>query len=153
MMSRNFIDVRCAIPLVVPGSIPSPVEYRQVVEFSLHMMPSGRAFKITLFLADGTPAGIRIVEKSNWIGRATVCPRPRFASLKDRPEWGKPGVYLLAGDGATDDMPKVYIGQGERVGERLVQHERGKEFWSRVVFFTSKDDNLNKATFSIWSHA
>jgi hypothetical protein len=70
---------------------------------------------------------------------------PRFVSLKSRPEWEKPGVYLLVGDGATDDMPRVYVGEGDPVGDRLAQHEKNKDFWSRVVFFTSKDEKLNKA--------
>jgi hypothetical protein len=87
-----------------------------------------RAFKITFFLAEGTPAGIRIVEKSNWTGHATACPRSSFPSLRSRAEWRKPGVYLLIGEGPIDAMPKVYIGEGDPVGDRLVQHDRNRDW-------------------------
>jgi hypothetical protein len=56
-----------------------------------------------------------------------------------------PGVYLLTDEGATGEMPRVYIGEADPVGERLVSHQRTKDFWSTVVFFTSKDGSLNKA--------
>jgi hypothetical protein len=104
-----------------------------------------RGFKITFFLPDGTPEGMKIIEKSNWIGRAIVCPRPRFADLKERLEFKKTGVYLLIDEGAANGTPRVYIGEGDPVGDRLIQHQKLKDFWSSVVFFTSKDENLNKA--------
>jgi hypothetical protein len=58
---------------------------------------SPRGFSIRYFLPDGTPDGMKIVEKSNWIGRAIVCPRGAFLDLKQRPEFRKTGVYLLIG--------------------------------------------------------
>jgi hypothetical protein len=73
------------------------------------------------------------------------CVRGPASRLKSRAEWRKPGVYLLIGEGPIDAMPKVYIGEGDPVGDRLVQHDRNRDWWSQVVFFTSKDDNLNKA--------
>ncbi len=108
-------------------------------------MTTTKGFSIRFFLPDGTPDGLKIVEKSNWIGRAIVCPRAKFADLKDRPEYKKTGVYLLMGQNTPDDLPTVYIGEGDPVGDRLAQHQKTKDFWSSVVFFTSKDDNLNKA--------
>jgi hypothetical protein len=32
-------------------------------------------FSLRIFVADGDPDGLRIVDKSNWIGKALVCPR------------------------------------------------------------------------------
>src|SRR4051812_30689086 len=32
-----------------------------------------RGFTIRIFLPDGIPDGLRIVEKSNWTGRAVIC--------------------------------------------------------------------------------
>jgi hypothetical protein len=109
------------------------------------MSASLRGFKITFFLPDGTPEGMRIVEKSNWVGRAIMCPRPRFADFKQRPEFRKTGVYVLVGEGEAEEIPTVYIGEGDPVGDRLVQHHKLRDFWSSLVSFTSKDDNLNKA--------
>jgi hypothetical protein len=31
--------------------------------------PARRGFSLTIFVPDGTPDGLRIVEKSNWNGR------------------------------------------------------------------------------------
>lgn len=104
-----------------------------------------RAFSIRIFLPDGTPDGIKIVEKSNWTGRATVSPRSKFSDLRERPEFKKTGVYLLIGQSDPDEFPIAYIGEGDPVGDRLLQHQKHKDFWSSVVFFTSKDENLNKA--------
>ncbi|SPF32199.1 conserved hypothetical protein [Candidatus Sulfopaludibacter sp. SbA4] len=104
-----------------------------------------RGFSIRFFLPDGTPEGMKIVEKSNWIGRAIVCPRGAFLDLKQRPEFRKTGVYVLIGQTSPDDPPTAYIGEGDPVGDRLAQHQKTKDFWATAVFFTSKDDNLNKA--------
>ena len=32
-------------------------------------------FSLRIFVADGDPDGLRIVDKSNWIGKALVFPR------------------------------------------------------------------------------
>ncbi len=102
-------------------------------------------FSIRIFLPDGTADGIRTVEKSNWIGRGIVCPRSRFPTAKDRPEFNRPGVYLLTSPPAEGGLPTVYIGEGDPVQPRLEQHFAKKDFWTSLVAFTSKDDNLNKA--------
>nr|MCU0705537.1 GIY-YIG nuclease family protein [Fimbriiglobus sp.] len=38
----------------------------------------------------------------------------------------------------------VYIGEAEEVIRRIPQHQE-KDFWTEVLLFVSKDDNLNKA--------
>jgi hypothetical protein len=109
------------------------------------MSTPARGFSIRFFLPDGTPDGMKVVEKSNWIGRAIVCPRSKFADLRERLKFKKTGIYLLIGQDNPDEPPTAYIGEGDPVGDRLIQHQKLKDFWSSVVFFTSKDDNLNKA--------
>ncbi|MCA9614671.1 MAG: GIY-YIG nuclease family protein [Myxococcales bacterium] len=106
-------------------------------------MPSfGKSIRI--YLADGTAAGIRHAELVNWTGQALLCPRSRLAELAAWPESQRPGVYLLFGDSDSGE-PSAYIGEAENVLVRLQAHLKTKDFWSRVVFFTSKDDNLTKA--------
>jgi len=51
-------------------------------------------FIIRMFLPSGTPEGIKIVEKSNWVGRAIAGPRSRFEELRGRAEFSKTGVYI-----------------------------------------------------------
>lgn len=102
-------------------------------------------FSIRIFLPDGSPDGLRIIEKSNWSGRGVVCPRPLFPKAKSRPEFVKTGVYILLGPSDVGDIQKLYIGEGDPVLPRLDQHAAKKDFWTSVIFFISKDENLNKA--------
>jgi len=54
-------------------------------------------FSLRIFVADGDPDGLRIVDKSNWIGKALVFPRALLPQVKARPELAQTGVYLLLG--------------------------------------------------------
>ena len=107
------------------------------------MVAFGKSIRI--YLADGTPAGIRHAELVNWTGQAMVCPRARIGELSDWSEASRPGVYFLVGDSEGGTRPTVYIGEAENVLARLQSHVKNKDFWTRVTFFTSKDDNLTKA--------
>jgi hypothetical protein len=103
----------------------------------------GRSIRI--YLADGTPSGIRHVEIANWSGQAIACPRGRFAELTKWEESKRPGIYFLFERQASDIGNKAYIGESENVIKRLIDHERNKDFWNEVVIFTSKDENLTKS--------
>ena len=106
-------------------------------------MNFGRSIRI--YLADGTPSGVRHVEIANWSGQAIACPRSRFAELCKWEEAKRPGVYFLFEKQNVDSGNKVYIGESENVIKRLSDHDRNKDFWSEVVIFTSKDENLTKS--------
>jgi hypothetical protein len=107
--------------------------------------PTRRGFSVRVFLPDGDPAGVKVIEKSNWTGTGLVIPRPLFAEAKRRAELDRAGVYLLVGESERGPLPKVYVGEGDPVRPRLEQHGRAKDFWTHAVVFTSKDQNLNKA--------
>jgi Domain of unknown function (DUF4357) len=100
---------------------------------------------IRLYLADASVTGIRYAELVNWTGQAIACPRNRLNELKNWPEAAKPGIYFLFEGRFGDTKPIAYIGESENVFDRLSSHDRNKEFWSEVVIFTSKDENLTKA--------
>ncbi len=106
-------------------------------------MNFGRSIRI--YLADGTPSGIRHVEIANWSGQAIACPRSRFAELSKWEEAKRPGVYFLFEKQNVDSENRVYIGESENVIKRLSDHDRNKDFWNEVVIFTSKDENLTKS--------
>src|SRR4051794_24098095 len=93
-------------------------------------------FSIRIFLPDGTPDGLRLVEKSNWTGRAVVCPRSLFRDAKGRPEFTKAGVYILRGLSETGDLPLLYVGEGDPAGPRLALHFARKDFWTSLILFT-----------------
>jgi hypothetical protein len=105
-------------------------------------MPSyGKTIRI--YLPDGTPTGIRHAELVNWTGQAVACPRGRYAEIAKWPEGQRPGVYILFGRDGDGDL--AYVGEAENVVERLKHHVGGKDFWTQVVFFTAKDENLTKS--------
>ncbi|WP_437728176.1 GIY-YIG nuclease family protein [Sorangium sp. So ce861] len=97
-------------------------------------------------MIDGTPQGMRTAEVGNWTGLALVCPRTDLARLALRPEVKKTGIYILVGpsETATSGM-SVYVGEGDEVWIRLTSHDSNKDFWTHVVVFVSKDENLTKA--------
>jgi hypothetical protein len=101
--------------------------------------------KVTVYLADASPSGIRHVEIANWSGQAVACPRSRLIELKDWHEAQRPGVYFLFEKQTAEVGDKVYVGESENVVKRLIQQDKDQEFWNEVIIFTSKDENLTKA--------
>lgn len=109
------------------------------------MSTTSRGFSVRIFVPSGDPDGLRIVEKSNWIGQGLVFPRALFAEARDRPEVKRAGVYVLWGPSESGQLPRVYVGEGDPVLQRLEDHARSKDFWTHAIVFSSKDENLNKA--------
>lgn len=103
----------------------------------------GRAIRI--FLVDGTPGGLRTVEVGNWTIKALVVPRAKLASMRGRPEAGRPGVYMLLGaDPDHAGRLRVYVGESEDAVGRQDAHAREKDFWDTVLVLVSTDDRLSK---------
>ena len=104
---------------------------------------AGRTIRI--FLVDGAPQGMRTAEIINWSGLALVCPRTDLSKLARRDEVRRAGVYILVGPSeAVGSSLKLYVGEADDVWARLQSHA-GKDFWTWVVLFVSKDLNLTKA--------
>ena len=101
-------------------------------------------FTIRIFMPDGEPDGVRIVDRMNWTGKAIVFPRSGWEQIKRRTEFSDPGVYILIGY-EQDDLPTIYIGQGEQVTTRIDSHDREKEFWDKGIVFVSQTHGLNRA--------
>ncbi|MBK7892154.1 MAG: GIY-YIG nuclease family protein [Bdellovibrionales bacterium] len=104
-----------------------------------------RGQTLKIFFADGHAEGLRVVEKSNWIGKALACSRSQFHVVKERPEFQKPGVYVIYGEDSETFQLKLYVGEGDPTLKRIESHLREKDFWSHLILFTSKDESLNKA--------
>ena len=105
-----------------------------------------RGTSVRIFLAEGTADGPWIAEKSNWTGIALAIPRTAYRRMRERSELSGPGVYVLVGPPETDVYEhSIYIGEAETLRTRLDQHAAQKEFWTRLIVFSSKDANLNKA--------
>lgn len=104
-----------------------------------------RPFSIRIFVPAGDPDGIRTIEKSNWTGCGIVIPRSLFGEARSRKELSRTGVYVLIGPPEESGLPRIYVGEGDPIKPRLEQHASQKDFWTKCIAFTSKDENLNKA--------
>ena len=90
------------------------------------------AFTLRIFVPDGDPDGVRIVDRMNWTGRGYVVPRDRWAEVKTRAELSRPGVYILIGyepDEIGNDRPVAYIGQTDNLRSRVETHDLKRDFW------------------------
>ncbi len=103
-------------------------------------------FTIRIFVPDGDPEGVRIIDRMNWTGLGLVFPRAKWPDVRQRPEMQRTGVYILVGyRGEEDDLPTLYIGQADGVGNRLDSHAAKKEFWDWGIIFVSSSTGLNRA--------
>ena len=87
-----------------------------------------RPFSIKIFVPGGDPDGLRIVEKSNWTGVGVVFNRTTYKQAVSRPEFNRTGVYVLVGASENSALPKIYVGEGDPVKDRLNQHYGKKDF-------------------------
>lgn len=104
-----------------------------------------KPFSLRIFVADGDPDGLRLVERSNWVGKAVVFPRALLPKIKQRAELSQTGVYLLLGPREDGEGEMLYIGEGDPVRPRLESHYAQKDFWNRAVCFVAAPGQLNKA--------
>lgn len=109
-------------------------------------------FTLTIFVADGDPDGLQIVERTNWNGKAVVFPRAIYTDIRKRDEFAQTGVYLLIGPDEESEGDMIYVGEGDIVRERFNQHVAKKDFWTRAVFFVAGPGQLNKAYVKYLEH-
>ena len=107
-------------------------------------MSSNAPFSLRIFVVDGDPDGLRLVERTNWVGKAVVFPRSIYTQIRNRPEFQQTSVYLLMGPRTDGDGDMLYVGEGDPVRPRLDDHFAKKDFWTRAVFFVAPGQ-LNKA--------
>lgn len=103
-------------------------------------------FTIRVFVPDGDPESVLIIDRMNWTGVGLVFPRTKWQEIKKRAEFKRTGIYVLAGyTDEDDDMTTVYVGQGDAVQSRIDSHFGSKDFWDRAVVFVSTSGGLNRA--------
>lgn len=86
-------------------------------------------FTLRIFVPDGDPEGVRIIDRMHWTGLGIVFPRGKWADVRKHPDLTKTGVYILVGYPAEDDdLPTLYIGQADGVGNRIESHIQKKDF-------------------------
>ena len=93
---------------------------------------------VELVLDDGTPHGLMIANIPNWVGVVVSSPRALLDRLKTRTEVHRAGIYLLAGpDPEIDGATQTYIGEGDKIWDRISDHHRNKDFWNIVIGITT----------------
>ncbi|QFU77839.1 GIY-YIG nuclease family protein [Halioglobus maricola] len=102
-------------------------------------------YTIRLFVPDGNPDDLKIIDKMNWTGVGLEVSRDSWSKHRARPEFNQAGVYILVGYEEADDLPTVYVGQGDGVLSRIDAHEKEKDFWDRALTFVSSNGGLNRA--------
>jgi len=95
---------------------------------------------VTTILLEDNPQGLRLIEVSNWSGKAFIVPRISINKFKERNESCEPGLYFLFGNPSENKV--VYVGQSEVVINRLTKHDSdgSKGDWVSAVVFTGSLD-------------
>jgi hypothetical protein len=101
-------------------------------------------FTIRIFVPDGDPEGVRLIDRMNWTGLGIFFPRSKWLEVRQRPEFLRTGIYILVGF-PDDDLPTVYIGQADGVRSRIDSHYQTKDFWAWGIIFVSNGGGLNRA--------
>lgn len=102
---------------------------------------------ISLYLINGSTDGGVCAYLSNWTGQAIKFSRNLINEIKKREEVNKSGVYFLFNRNEDTNEIEIYIGESENIYNRLIQHikDENKDFFSEVIAFTSKDEELTKS--------
>jgi len=104
-----------------------------------------KPYTIKLYMPDGDPGTFKIIDKMNWTGIGLEVARDNWPKHSGRDEFQRAGVYILIGYQEGDDLPTVYIGQGDGVKYRIDAHRKNKDFWDRALVFVSRNNGLNRA--------
>lgn len=102
-----------------------------------------RGRSLELYFVDGTPDGLVTAEMFNWTGHVLMVPKLRLVEALKRREAAYTGVYLLMGE--VEGRSRLYIGETEKLSDRIRQHAAAKDWWDRAALVTARDDALNKA--------
>lgn len=100
--------------------------------------------KITLFLVDELPKGIREIRIDQWVGKTIGIPRNRIKDFDAKELNNSACVYFLLGSPESGDLLNVYVGETDLFSNRLSDHNYKKDWWSEIIVFYSTDGSLVK---------
>lgn len=103
-------------------------------------------YTIKIHVLNGDPEGVRIIDRMNWTGQGIAFPREEWTNIRNFKEFNSPGIYILVGYSSDEDeLPTVYVGEGDGIRDRIESHSKNKDFWSWGIAFVSANNSLNKA--------
>jgi hypothetical protein len=112
---------------------------------------SPRPKTIQIYLPGGDPQGVRVAEITTRIVQVIEVPRALLSDFLAMPESEQVAVYFLFG--GSEEMPDlVYIGQSGSLRDRLVSHNKNKDFWQKALVLISRTNSLTQthALFLEW---
>lgn len=100
---------------------------------------------IQIYLPDGNPRGIKVVELPSRTVKAIMIPRSLLLKAGEREELSNVGIYLLFSD--EDPKPLCYIGEAENCVNRLKQHNKNDQmdWWTHAIVFVSTNQHFTKS--------
>ena len=106
---------------------------------------------IQIYLPGGDPQGVRVAEITTRIVQVIEIPRALLSDFLAMPESEQVAVYFLFG-GSEDEEKLVYIGQSGSLRDRLVAHNKTKDFWQKALVLISRTNSLTQthALFLEW---
>lgn len=85
-----------------------------------------------------TPDSVRVYTEDPSV--LVISERSDLNILKNIPEAGRAGIYILIGD------DQRYVGQASSsVWSRVNSHDKNKDWWDQVIFFSRVDGHLDKS--------
>lgn len=103
-------------------------------------------FTIRIFVPEGDPEGLRIIDRQSSPSKFFAFPRNKWEQIRNRVELEGAGIYILTGySNPEDELPTIYVGQADTIKNRIENHIRNKEFWDRAVIFVSNTINSTHA--------
>jgi len=118
---------------------------KNTVQETENKLKTNKPYTIRLFMPEGNPETFKIIDKMNWTGLGLEIARESWKTNRARKELDQAGIYILIGYQEGDELPTVYVGQGDGVKGRIDSHEKNKEFWDKVLVFVSSNGGLNRA--------
>lgn len=112
-------------------------------------------YTIHIFVVEGDPDGVKIVNRQGWTGWGMAFPRAAWEKVSRRDEFSTAGVYILSGtaEDADDDLSTIYVGQGDEIRTRIEAHFNNKDFWDWAYVFVTKGTDLTRAQTAWLEHA
>jgi hypothetical protein len=102
--------------------------------------------KITLFLVDDLPKGIREVRIDQWVGKAVCVPRSQIKKIKSEELENSACIYFLIGKSSEGSIDNVYVGETDMFSNRIKDHDYKKDWWDEIIFFYSVDGMFTKTS-------
>ena len=102
--------------------------------------------RVETVFPSGQPDGVKFCRLSRSNVNAYIVPRPllneakNFVSALDPSNSIKnPGIYYLINENEENTITKIYIGQTRNGIERMIDHNRTKDFWNKVILFLADE--------------